>query len=228
MSDWLLYHGWGIRGYQVTGCEKMDRDTLLVSIEPQESVIRCPCCDSRDVVRKGSKQRLFLGTPIGRKQVYFEAAVPRVRCDRCGITRQIRIPFADEKRRHTRAFARYALELAMITTTQHAAEHLRVSWDMVREIEAEYLGRRYARPKLKKLKRIAIDEIHLGKRVKFLTIVLDLDSGAIVFVGRGKGGSSGKCVPTINPRIESDSLCSGSDEWGRPLSTSPSVRSSKG
>jgi len=190
MSDWLLYHGWGIRGYQVMGAEKVDRDTLLVSIDPRESVIRCSRCGSRDVVRKGSKQRLFLGTPIGRRRMYFEAAIPRVRCDRCGITRQIRIPFADEKRRHTRAFARYALELAQITTTKDAAEHLGVSWDMVREIEAEHLGRKYSRPKLKHLKRIAIDEIHLGKRLKFLTIVLDLDSGAIVFIGRGKGAEA--------------------------------------
>jgi transposase len=153
-------------------------------------VIRCPCCDSRDVVRKGTKQRLLRGTPIGRRRVYFETTVPRVRCDRCGITRQIRLPFAQEKRRHTRAFARYALELALITTTQHAAEHLGVSWDTIREIEAEHLGRKYAKPRLQDLKRLAIDEIHLGKRLKFLTIVLDLDSGAIVFVGRGKGAEA--------------------------------------
>src|SRR4029077_12841711 len=37
---------------------------------------------------------------------------------------------------------------------------------------------------------IAIDEIHLGKRHRFITLVLDLDSGAVVFVGDGKGAEA--------------------------------------
>ena len=52
------------------------------------------------------------------------------------------------------------------------------------------LERRFAKPKLRLLKRIAIDEISLGKKHKFLTIVMDLDRGAIVFVGDGKGKES--------------------------------------
>ncbi|HLJ13752.1 MAG TPA: transposase [Bryobacteraceae bacterium] len=102
----------------------------------------------------------------------------------------MRIPFAEQKHRHTRQFERFALELAQITTTQLAAEHLGVSWDTVRDIESRSLTRKYRKPRLQHLKRIAIDEIYLGKGVKYLTIVLDLDSGAIVFIGRGKGADS--------------------------------------
>ena len=40
------------------------------------------------------------------------------------------------------------------------------------------------------MKRIAIDEIYLGKRHKYLTLVMDLNGGAIVFVGDGKGEQS--------------------------------------
>ena len=106
------------------------------------------------------------------------------------MTRQISISFAEENRRHTRQFERYALELARITTTQHAADHLGVSWDTVRDIEARYLGRKYRKPRLKNLRRIAIDEIYLGKGMKYLTIVLNLETGAIVFVGQGKGAAA--------------------------------------
>jgi len=164
----------------------IDAERALFSLEPEPGLLRCPRCGSRNVIRKGEKLRLFLGTPIGGRRVYFEAAVPRVRCDACGITRQIRVPFADEKRRHTRQFERYALEIARVTTTQLAAEHLGVSWDTIRGIEARHLSRKYAKPKLRHLKHLAIDEIYLGKRMKFLTLVLDLDTGAVVFVGRGK------------------------------------------
>jgi len=190
MSDWMLYHVWGIRGYEVVRHDKLDRDCLAFSLRATPQVLRCPRCGSKDVIRKGTNSRLFRGLPVGRKQVWFDAAIPRVRCDRCQLTRQVRIPFAEEKRRHTRQFERYALELAQITTTQHAADHLSVAWDTVRDIEARFLHKKYSKPKLKHLKQLAIDEIYLGKSVKFLTVVLDLESGAIVFLGRGKGADA--------------------------------------
>lgn len=190
MSDWMLYHVWGIRGYKVAKCEMVLPERVLVTIEATPAAVRCPCCGTKDVVRKGTNPRLWRGTPVGRKRMYFEAQVPRVYCAKCGITRQIHVSFAQEKHRHTRQFERYALELAQITTTAHAAAHLDVSWDTVRDIEARHLGKKYSKPKLKHLKRLAIDEIYLGKSVKFLTVVQDLESGAIVFVGRGKGAEA--------------------------------------
>lgn len=41
-----------------------------------------------------------------------------------------------------------------------------------------------------KLKQIAIDEINIGKGHRYLTIVLNLLTGAVVFVGEGKGVDS--------------------------------------
>jgi transposase len=190
MSKGLLYHVWGIRGYRTVAVEKLNSRTALVTLEPLPSIFRCPKCGSKDVIRKGMKRRLFLGTPVGRCRMYFEAAIPRVHCEECDITRQVRVPFAEEKSRHTRQFERYALDLARITTTQHAADHLGVAWGTVRDIEARYLGRKYKKPKLKHLRHIAIDEVYLGKRMKFVTLVLDLESGAIVHVGHGRSAKS--------------------------------------
>lgn len=190
MSKDLLYQFWGVRGYRVTGIDRLRDSTVVIEIEPLPESVCCPRCGSRDVIRKGCKHRLFVATPIGGSRVYFEAEVPRVACQRCPIIRQIRVPFAEVMHRHTRAFERYALQLARITTTQCAARHLQVSWDTIRDIEARYLKRTFANPKLKRLRRIAIDEIYLGKGVKYLTLVLDLDTGAVVYVGRGKSGQS--------------------------------------
>jgi transposase len=64
---------------------------------------------------------------------------------------------------------------------------LQVSWDTIKEIQATSLQRRFGKPKLEKLKQIAIDEIAVGKGHHYLTVVLDLISGAVVFVGDGKG-----------------------------------------
>jgi transposase len=75
-------------------------------------------------------------------------------------------------------------------TIKDVASHLGVGWDVVKDIQKRYLHRRFARPKLKHLRQIAIDEISTGKGHKYLTIVLDLKSGAVVYVGDGKGADA--------------------------------------
>ena len=91
---------------------------------------------------------------------------------------------------YTRAFERYALDLSRYMTIKDVARHLGVSWDVIKDIQKRYLKRRFAKPKLKNLKQIAIDEISIGKGHRYLTVVLDLKSGAVVFVGDGKGAEA--------------------------------------
>jgi hypothetical protein len=52
------------------------------------------------------------------------------------------------------------------------------------------LEQKYGKPSLKHLESIAIDEIYNGKKKKYLTIVLNLKTGAVVFVGKGKGAEA--------------------------------------
>jgi transposase len=110
-----------------------------------------------------------------------------VLCFNCGLVRQVRIPFAEPKKHYTHSLERYVLDLSRHMTIQDVADHLLLSWDTVKEIQARYLKRRFGRPKLRKLKQIAIDEINVGKGHRYLTVVLNLLTGAVVFVGDGKG-----------------------------------------
>jgi transposase len=116
--------------------------------------------------------------------------VPRVLCFGCGNVRQVKIPFAEPKKHYTRSFERYVLELSAHMTIKDVAEHLAVSWDVIKDIQSKNLQRRFGKPKLHKLKQIAIDEINIGKGHKYLTIVLNLLTGAVVFVGDGKGADA--------------------------------------
>src|SRR5947209_7039617 len=68
--------------------------------------------------------------------------------------------------------------------------HVGVGWDLVKDVQKRDLSRRYAKPKLKHLRRIAIDEIAVAKGHRYMTVVMDLDSGAVVFVGDGKGADA--------------------------------------
>lgn len=117
-------------------------------------------------------------------------AIQRVFCLMCSVIRQVKFGFADRRRSYTKAFERYALELSKHMTIQDVAHHLGVSWGVIKGIQKRNLLRRFRRPKLKSLKRIAIDEISIGKGHSYLTIVLDLNTGAVVFVGDGKGAES--------------------------------------
>lgn len=189
MSNFVLYHGLGIRGYEHVRSDN-EGGRLVFTIRQRREDLRCSHCGSDHVFTKGQVEREWRCCPWGPKPVFVRFAIPRIHCRQCGLTRQVRVPFADPKVRYTRSFARYALELSRHTTIQDAAEHLGIGWDLMKEIQKEYLQRHYAKPKLKHLRRIAIDEISIGKGHKYLTIVLDLQSGAVVFQGEGRGSDS--------------------------------------
>ena len=186
MSSSLLYHGFRVRGYRYEKTEYREGAVTFTISQPRESY-RCPECDSEDVIGRGGRSRRFRTLPIGNKPVYLRFWVPRVECQRCRAVRQVKIRFADERVSYARAFERYALELSRFMTTKDVACHLQISWDVIKGIQKRHLQRRFDKPKLKHLKQIAIDEISVGRRYRYVTIVLDLESGAVVHVGKGKG-----------------------------------------
>jgi transposase len=185
----MLYHMMGIRGYKYVGT-KYENGGMIVTIAQATGTCRCPSCKSANVALKGGVWRMFRGIPIGRKPTWVRFRVPRVQCRECGTLRQANLGFADPRVRYIKTFERYVLELADRMTIQDVAEHLGVSWDVVKEIVKADLQRNFARPRLKDLRQIAIDEISIGAGHRYLTIVLDLASGAVVHVGRGKGGDA--------------------------------------
>jgi transposase len=75
-------------------------------------------------------------------------------------------------------------------TIQDVARHLRISWDVIKEIQKGDLTKRFSRPCLKNVKRIAVDEIAVRKGHRYMTVVLDMDTGAVIFVGDGKGSDA--------------------------------------
>ena len=188
-SQQWLYPIFQFRGYRVTKVETDER-RLLLHVEPQPHKVCCPQCGSRHVIRRGQQVRWFRNLPVGNDCTWLIATLPRVECRACQIVRQIRLGLAEERRTYTRAFARYVLELSRYMTIKDVAHHLGVSWDIVKDILKRHLQKRYAKPALKDVRQIAIDEICVGRGYRFLTLVLDLESGAILFVGKGKKADS--------------------------------------
>lgn len=189
MSTTLLYQAFGVAGYTYRS-QHFSNGCIFLCIDQPRERLRCSQCGSAAVWIRGRKERIFRTVPIGKKPTSIVLEVPRVACLHCDANRQVKIGFADPKKHYTRSFERYALELSRRMTIKDVADHLQVSWDTIKDIQAKNLKRRFGNPKLHKLKQIAIDEINIGKGHHYLTIVLNLVTGAVVYVGDGKGVDS--------------------------------------
>jgi transposase len=180
----------GIRGYTFLRQAVVPGGIeFYIAVSPTQLV--CSCCGSTNVWKKGSTTpRRIHSLPFGRKTTTIILEIPRVFCLDCGTLRQVKLTFAEEHKRHTRFFERYVLDLLLSMTCQDVAKHLGLSWDTVRDIEKQRLTRDFAKPSLKDVTHIAIDEIAVKKGHKYLTVVMDLHSGRVIFVGGGKGADA--------------------------------------
>ena len=189
MSTSFLYHVFGLVGYNYVKTQYQG-NAIIFTISHKREKLQCPACKSRKVILRGTIKRRFKAFRFGFKIIYLELEVQRVGCLDCDSVRQVPLGFADPRFSYTHAFERYALELSKHMTIQAVARHLSVSWDVIKDIQKRYLTKRFARPCLKHLQTIAIDEIAVRKGHVYLTVVMDMDSGAMVFVGNGKGADA--------------------------------------
>ena len=139
---------------------------------------RCSFCRSRDIIFRGTISRRFRMVPIGSKGCFWILRFSGLNVGVVGRFVRRMLGFADPRFSYTHAFERYALELSRHMTIQDVARHLGISWDVIKEIQKRDLTRRFSKPCLKNVRRIAIDEISVRKGHRYLTVVLDMDTGA--------------------------------------------------
>ena len=97
------------------------------------------------------------------------------------------IPFATGSCSYTHRFAKHVVDMLRSMTLKDAAARLDISWDTVKEIHSRYLESHYSPPSLDGVECIGIDEFAVRKGHVYKTIVVDLVSGRILYVGKGKG-----------------------------------------
>lgn len=189
MSTSFLYHSSNIQGvtYQSTSYEE---NRIIFKVEPKPSLFVCPCCASKNVVRNGGRARLIRNLQFGRKVTYIQIFQPRLRCRACGAGKMMKLPFVDKWKPYTRAVSREALDLSKAMTLQDVADYMGLDWRAVKEIQKSHLCKRYRSPSLKGLKNIGIDEICIGKGHRYMTVVVDLCTGRVIFMAEGKDGGA--------------------------------------
>ncbi|MEK6601508.1 MAG: ISL3 family transposase [Candidatus Binatota bacterium] len=95
--------------------------------------------------------------------------------------------------RYTRKLQELVEQLSRLMTLRDVAELTALNWDTVKDIVKRRLRRDYARIDWNGVRYLSIDEIYVGKQRGYYTLVMDLESGRILWVsqGRGKAGLRG-------------------------------------
>ena len=184
-----LYHQHGVRE-QICTCAEYGSKTIVLHIKTKEDKFYCTHCKSENVIKSGVVVRDFHTVPVGGKPMVLRMRVQRLECKDCGHVCQEHIHFAAQQTTYTRRLAKYAVELCRIAPIKSVAMHLNLSWNTVKEMVKDYLERNYSKPDITGLKVIGIDEFAVKKGRVYKTIVVNLETGQIVYVGDGKGADA--------------------------------------
>jgi transposase len=160
---------------------------LVVRVRPlKKDSGRCPHC-GRGCPRfdRGAGTRRWRAPSVGLTVAYVEAEVPRVRCNDHGVVVQ-RVPWARHNAGFTTAFEDQTAWLAARTDKTTLSELLGVAWRTVGAIlERVAETMRRVRDPLAGVTRIGIDEVSYRKGHRYLTIVVDHDSGRLLWASPG-------------------------------------------
>jgi transposase len=179
----------GLARTVVEGVRVDDADgSIVVSVRPNAKARgRCGRCDRRAPrYDHGDGRRRWRALDAGTTKVFIEADAPRVRCRTHGPT-VAAVPWARHGVGHTRDFDDLAAWLAVRTSKSATCELLRIAWRSVGAIVTRVNNDVEQRiDRLAGLRRIGIDEISYKRGHRYLIVVVDHDTGHLVWAGPGR------------------------------------------
>ena len=166
-----------------------EAEAVIVSVRPNARARgRCGRCGRRSprYDRGEPGRRRWRALDLGSTKVFLEAEAPRVRCRDHGPTVAV-VPWARHGAGHTRDFDDQAAWLAVHVSKSAVVDLLRVAWRTVGAIVARVSTDIDASvDRLDGLVRIGIDEISYKRGHRYLTVVVDHDTGRLVWAAPGR------------------------------------------
>jgi transposase len=165
--------------------ETTSRLTLWLRQMADEPYYACGGCgiSIRDV--HSWSERRVRDLPWGTWQVWLVIEVHRVRCPRCGV-RTERLPFVTGKAPYTTRLEAAIARDCEAAPVSRVARAWHLPPETVRRLDKRVLRRWAAGRARMPLRFLGVDEIYLGRRDKFLTIVSDLETGEPLWAGRDR------------------------------------------
>ncbi len=161
---------------------------LVARVRPMaRAAQRCSRCRRRcSRYDSGRGLRRWRALDQGTVPAFLEALAPRVNCPVHGVV-VAHVPWARPGAGHTHQFDAQVAWLAVNASKAAVTELMRIAWRTVGAILARVWADLDAQgDRLEGLRRIGIDEISYKRGYKYLTVVVDHDTGRLVWAGEGR------------------------------------------
>jgi transposase len=149
----------------------------------------CPHCQQRMALNK-TIDRTIYDLPIGTALcVKIDFQTSQGKC-RCGHSHTFLPDEVDEKATATKRLKNFASALCRFMTAAEVANILPFSDDTIRRWDKEILEQQFGNVDLSKVTKILIDEKSIGKHHNYITLVLDEETGELLYLAKGKSSDS--------------------------------------
>jgi len=165
-----------------------ETDTLVAHVRPRAGAWqRCGRCGRRGSwYDRGDGRRRWRTLDLGVVQAWLEGDAPRVDCPVHGPT-VMGVPWARHGAGHTYVFDDQVAWLAVRTSKTAVEALMRIAWRTVGAIVARVAAdAQVGVDRWASLRRIGIDEISYKRGHKYLTVVVDHDTGYLIWAGPGR------------------------------------------
>ena len=165
-----------------------DRDELIFEVRPDGrggKRSRCGVCGRICPRYDAGRRRRWRALDLGTIKTWLEAEAPRVSCPKHKVV-VAEVPWARHDTRVTWGFEDQVAWLATHTSKSAVCELMRIGWRTVGRIIKRVVGAFDGFDPLDGLRRIGIDEITHRKGHRYITVVVDHDSGRLVWAAPGR------------------------------------------
>ena len=178
--------------------------SLITFATNQATRPACSGCGQRVEPIHSYHVRRVRDSSLAQARVDLDIPHRKVRCPDCGIRIEAHV-FLDPFRRSTRRFEQAVEDLCRYLPIKRVAEHFGLSWHTVKEIDKRRLLREVGTPCYDGLRLLAIDEISVHKGHRYMTTVLDFETGRLVWMGEDR---SKKTIERFLGELSDDQLAS--------------------
>jgi transposase len=150
----------------------------------------CHACGTPGAIHAHAR-KFIRDLSFGDFTMLLQVEQRKIRCHRCYQVRVEGLEFVDASARVTHRLAAYAAQLCQAGLSVEAvARHLQLDPKTVKAIDKAALQAEFGETTYDGLKRLAIDEIAIKKGHHYMTVVLDYDTGRVVWMGEGRQTAS--------------------------------------
>jgi transposase len=182
-NDWTRILGWpGYAVYRHEIDEKAKTLKLWVRRKRGNRVLICSGCGRRIAEAADVTEREVRDLPWGEYRTTVAIELYRVRCPDCGLKIE-KVAQLPSKAPFSKRFEEAVGQACESAAARRVARQFGIPQSTVRAIDLRYLERWAAQRKKPALRQMGVDEIFLGKKTKFITVVSNLETGEPLWFG---------------------------------------------